>query len=158
MLSHICVCWCWWDANEWTVKQAKKNQITFSFSWESQVTESLSVSLRFHAIFPLRSCSELLSLLIAHCLFLFLPSFIFFSSLTSLFVSFGYTIQRLFIIQFSFFSDAKRRSSTWIGRKKLKIFNSSCPFFADPGIKIIKDKEWRKKSFCANWKRILKAI
>lgn len=44
-------------------------------------------------------------------------------------VSFGYTIQRLFIIEFSFYLDAKRRSSTWTGgrscRRNFQDFSAS---------------------------------
>lgn len=95
--------------DEWAARQAKKpDHFFFQLRISSKfICISLSVSFRFHVIFLLRSCRAVKP---SYC-----PFLVSFSS--TLFVSFGYTIQRVFIIQFSFFSDVKRRSSTWIGQK-----------------------------------------
>lgn len=106
---------------------AKKapNKITFSFSWEFQLLSFRFGFIRFYIDWELL----LLSLTARFCFFFF--AFYFLQLFAVLRVSFGYTIQRLFIIQFSFYSDAKRRSSTWNRAKRnLKKFSASTENFS----------------------------
>lgn len=119
------------------METAKPDPDHFFFQLRISTFKVSLFPLRFHVL----HYSRLLSLLLVVSLFfLFFQSF-FFNSYFG--VSFGYTI-RLFIIQFSFYSDAKRRSST-LGKRRVKTFKVFrdnfnftnlviCPVF-DPRVK-----------------------